>query len=103
MEAVYAFAYYGRHVEALSKRKEWFIKPEWPSYVAWWVEDDHIPAREEAAKRLEYLHDKGSTSHAFDFKSPFDATGQPIRMDPGKIQERSQVVKAFDEGNPTGL
>lgn len=103
LESVYAFAYYGRHAEALSKRKEWFIKPEWPSYVAWWVEDDHIPAREEAAKRLEHLHENGSTSYAFDFKSPFDANGQPIRMDPAKIQERSQVVKDFDESNPTGL
>ena len=99
---MYAFAYYGRHAEALSKRQDWFIKPEWPTYVAWWVENDQIPTREGACKRLEHLHDNGSTSYAFDFKTPFDAAGQPVRMDRAKIQELSQVVKAFDESNPTG-
>ncbi len=103
LESVYAFAYHGRHAEALSKRQEWFIKSEWPTYVAWWVEDDQIPTREEAAKRLEHLHENGSTPQAFDFKTPFDAAGEPIRMDPAKIREHSQAVKAFDESNPTGL
>ena len=36
LESVYAFAYYGRHAEALKKREDWFVKPEWPSVVAWW-------------------------------------------------------------------
>ncbi len=103
LESVYAFAYYGRHAEALSKREEWFRKPEWPTYVAWWVDDDHIPAREEAAAKLDQLHDQGSTPHAFDFKTPFDAEGRPWRMDRNKIRERSQVVKQFDADNPTGL
>ena len=36
LESVYAFAYYGRHAEAMKKREDWFVKPEWPSVVAWW-------------------------------------------------------------------
>ena len=36
LESVYAFAYCGRHAEALKKREDWFVKPEWPSVVAWW-------------------------------------------------------------------
>lgn len=103
LESVYAFAYYGRHAEALGKRKEWFVNPEWPTYVAWWIEDDHIPTREDASKRLEHLHDHGSTPHAFDFKTPFDYAGQPWRMDRKKIRERAEVVRKFDTDNPVGL
>ena len=103
LESVYAFAYNGRHGEALRHRAEWFKEPEWPNYVAWWVEDDHIPAREEAVGKLEHLHDHGSTPNAFNFKTPFDAAGQPWRMDRAKIRERAEVVKKFDEDNPTGL
>ena len=75
----------------------------WPSYVAWWVEDGQKPAGEDAAKRLELLHDEGSTPHAFDFKTPFDADGQPIILDRHKITDRSRAVKAFDDDNPNGL
>jgi hypothetical protein len=71
--------------------------------VAWWVEDDHIPTRQDASQRLEHLHDHGSTPHAFGFKTPFDDVGKPWRMDRGEIRERSEVVKKFDEDNPTGL
>ena len=101
LESVYAFAYYGRHAEALKNRQDWFVHPAWPTYVAWWVEDDQIPTREDACKRLEHLHDEGSTPFAFDFKTPFDAAGQPWRMDRPKIQDQSQRVKIFDESNPT--
>ncbi len=103
LESVYAFAYSGRHAEVLGKRKEWFVNPEWPTYVAWWVEDDHIPTRQDASQRLEHLHDHGSTPHAFDFKTPFDAAGQPWRMDREKIRERAEVVRKFDQDNPIGL
>ncbi|MCH8801536.1 MAG: DUF3291 domain-containing protein [Chloroflexi bacterium] len=103
LESVYAFAYNGRHFEALKKRQEWFVNPEWPSYVAWWVEDGENPTREDAGKRLEHLHDEGSTPYAFDFKTPFDSAGLPWKMDRSKIQERAKMVQAFDERNPTGL
>ena len=79
------------------------MNSEWPFYVAWGAEDDHIPTRQDASQRLEHLHDHGSTPHAFDFKTPFGDVGKPWRMDRGKIRERSEVVKKFDEDNPTGL
>jgi hypothetical protein len=80
LESVCAFAYRGLHGEALKIRSEWFVKPEWPTYVAWWVEDDHEPTREEASMKLEYLHDHGSSPLAFNFKKPFDASGQPVEL-----------------------
>ena len=85
------------------ERPPWFQTPEWPTYVAWWVDDQHIPTREEAAAKLEQLHDQGATSEAFDFKSPFDANGNPWRMDRDKIRARAEAVKKFDSDNPTGL
>lgn len=81
LESVYAFVYHGAHLEALKQRKEWFIEPEWPTYVAWWVADDHIPTWVEASDRHEYLHDNGPSFYAFDFKRPFDESGQPTVLD----------------------
>lgn len=103
LESVYAFAYNGRHMEALKQRDKWFVKPGWPTSVAWWVADGETPTREDAATRLEHLHDEGATPYAFDFKTPFDSEGQPWKIDRAKIQERAKAVKSFDEDNPTGL
>ena len=87
-------------MEALKKRSEWFVNPEWPTYVAWLVEDRETPTEEDAASRLEHFHDKGSTPHAFDFKTPFDSAGTSSNMDRSKIQEKAKTVKVFDENNP---
>ena len=81
LESVYAFAYQGKHGDALKKRREWFIEPEWPTYVAWWVEDDHVPTWEEACQRLEHLHDNGPSPFAFHFKQTFNDKGQPTKLD----------------------
>jgi hypothetical protein len=75
--SVFAFAYRGRHAEALRGRRECFKEPNWPTYAAWWVSDDHMPAWEEVAERLEHLHDHGPTPRAFSFKQAFDAAGLP--------------------------
>ena len=43
VESVYAFTYYGFHAEVLSKRDDWFVKGDWPAFVAWWIPDDETP------------------------------------------------------------
>lgn len=90
LEAVHAFAYHGIHADALRYRKEWFVKPAWPVYVAWWVADDEAPSWEEAMARLDHLHQHGATAQAFDFKSPFDFAGNPKTMGPSlsRVLER---------------
>ena len=88
LESVYAFAYRDAHGEAFHKRREWALKPEWPTYVAWWVDDDHIPTREEACQRHEHIHDHGPSAYAFGFSQPFDEKGQPGELDRHLIQER---------------
>ena len=85
LEAVFAFAYGVIHAEALRHRTEWFLKPEWPSYAAWWVADDDWPGWREANARLEHVHDHGASPAAFDFRSPFDADGCPVNLDRGRV------------------
>ncbi|NKB70530.1 MAG: DUF3291 domain-containing protein [Candidatus Latescibacteria bacterium] len=88
IESICAFAYRGAHGEAVKKRSDWAIKPAWPTYVAWWVADDHYPTHEEACQRHEYLHDHGPSPCAFNFKQPFDREGQPVELDRQLLQER---------------
>jgi hypothetical protein len=88
LESVAAYAYNGAHGEALSKRKEWFQSHSFPLYVAWWVESDDKLDPRDAAKRLDHIHQNGPTPFAFDFKRPFDAEGNPYRMDREKIRAK---------------
>jgi hypothetical protein len=93
LEAPYAFAYHGLHAEALRRRKEWFVKPEWPTYVAWWVEDDHTPTWPEAYERLESLHDQGPSPFAFSFKTPFGADGQATHLNRERVDQLVRTVR----------
>jgi hypothetical protein len=77
LDAVFAFAYQAMHAEVLRLRRNWTLPPEWPMYVAWWVADDEAPTWEEAGQRHEFLRTHGSTAYAFDFRTSFDAAGNP--------------------------
>jgi hypothetical protein len=66
------------HAEVLAEASEWLINPEWPSYVAWWVDDHHVPSWQEAWEKLALLHDNGPTAEAFNIDLAFDADGQPL-------------------------
>lgn len=99
LESVCAFAYRNAHGEAFKKRRDWFLKPEWPTYVAWWVEDDHIPTWVEACQRHEYLHDHGPSPYAFNFKQPFDAKGQSTELDRNLLDQRIAANEAPKSGS----
>ena len=95
LESVAAFSYRGLHSEALSKRAKWFAKSDHPVYVAWWVDDDddQLPNWTEAGRRLTHLHDHGPTPTAFDFKSPFDHTGTPTKLDRPTLNHHAKSVR----------
>ena len=88
LESVMAFSYSMRHGEALRMRNDWFRKPDFPGHVAWWVADDHIPTFIESTARLEQLHEAGPSAQAFNFKNPFDANGNPTRVDQALVQAK---------------
>jgi len=52
----------------------------------------HGPPVQEAAAKLEQLHDQGPTTNALDFKTPFDDNGNPWRMDRDNIRVRAKVA-----------
>ena len=81
LEPLYAYAYNGLHAEAMSKRKQWIVHGDWASHVLWWVDDDHTPTWQEACDHYDYKHDHGVSPHAFDFRHPFNADGQPVQLD----------------------
>jgi hypothetical protein len=96
LDAVFAYAYHAAHGEALRHRAEWFCKGDWPVYVAWWVDDDHIPTLREAAERNDHYHQFGSTPTAFDFKHAFDAHGNPIKIDRQRVREKASKLPEVD-------
>jgi hypothetical protein len=89
---VFAYAYNGSHSESLRHRQEWFVKGEWPAYVAWWVPDGHIPSWQEAAERLDRLYAHDPTDQAFDFKHPFDPYGNPTTIDREVARVRASLL-----------
>jgi hypothetical protein len=88
VESVFAFAYAGVHAQALRQREEWFLPPAWPTYVAWWVPDDHTPDWHEAIERHEHLHDHGPSPYAFDFTHSFDPDGHPLVLNRALVQAK---------------
>jgi hypothetical protein len=96
IESVAAFAYHGAHGEALSKRNEWFQSLGLPNYVAWWVPDGHKIDWEEGGERLDYLHANGPTAFAFNFAVPFDADGQPYKLDRQAVRAKVSVNAGGD-------
>jgi hypothetical protein len=78
LDSVAGFVYSGVHVAAMRRRHEWFVRPEWPTYVVWWVDDDVTPTWAEAIERLETLHRLGPTPAAFDLRQSFDHSGAPV-------------------------
>jgi hypothetical protein len=86
LESPMAFSYAGIHSEALKHGRDWFLKPEWPPYVLWWVDLDHTPQWSEAIARHEHLHDHRATPFAFDFKSPYDEDDRPTAVDLEKVK-----------------
>ena len=95
LESVAAFAYHGAHGEAMGKRKEWFESHSAPTYVAWWVDDVTNLSWQEAADRLDYLHEHGSTPRAFNFVKPFGADGEPRTLDAALVKSKFQANAAL--------
>ncbi len=88
LESVCAFAYRGAHMEAFKKRRQWAQEGDWPSYAAWWVDDEHVPTPGEACRRIQTLHERGPSPFAFDFKEPFDPSGRPRELDRERFHDR---------------
>lgn len=77
LESLQQFVYKSGHVETLRARKQWFERIEGPVLALWWIPVGHTPTVAEAQERLQYLKEHGPTPHAFTFRTPFAAPGEP--------------------------
>ncbi|MGD9485985.1 DUF3291 domain-containing protein [Streptomyces sp. TRM70308] len=84
LESVHAYAFSGIHLYALKNRRKWFAHLPHRLYAAWWVADDAVPTWREACDRLDLLNETGPTPEAFDFRTAFDADGNPYRLRIGR-------------------
>ncbi|MCH7760765.1 DUF3291 domain-containing protein [candidate division TA06 bacterium] len=71
VESLYEFTYKGKHDQVLERRAEWFEQQDTQAYVLFWFPAGEIPAEKEVKKRIETLHQKGATPHAFTFEERF--------------------------------
>jgi Domain of unknown function (DUF3291) len=94
LPSLMAFTYGSAHADALRHGREWFLKPEWPPLVLWWVEHDHVPTWQEAVVRHEHLHDHGPTLYAFDFKIAFDQEDRQMKIDSELVRSKTQLNSA---------
>jgi len=89
-----AFSYAGAHAEAIRHGRDWFVKPEWPPLVLWWVGHDHVPTWQEAVFKHEHLHDHGPGPLAFTFKTAFSQDGHPVTIDSELVRSKMQLNSA---------
>ncbi len=89
LESLMAYAYGGLHGEAFAKRKAWFERGAWPGTAAWWVGEDESVTWEEAHRRYELLHHRGSSPEVFNFKQAFSPDGNPYTIDRDTVKKNS--------------
>jgi len=88
LESVAAYAYHGAHGEAMARRREWFLRHDAPTYVAWWTEDAEKIDPQDAKARIDHLHKNGPTAFAFNFSKPFDANGNPCTLSQAAVKAK---------------
>jgi Domain of unknown function (DUF3291) len=80
------FAFTGRHVEIMRRRREWFARAAEATTALWWVPAGHRPTTDEAEEKIRRLRVHGPTTAAFTFRHPFpppDRAGEVARSDDG--------------------
>lgn len=73
IEALHHFTFNGLHLQAVRRRRDWFLPYGDVYLVMWWVPAGHIPTFQEGAERLDLLRLNGPTPEAFTFSAPFPA------------------------------
>lgn len=60
-----AFVYKTIHAKFMDRKAEWFEVLGEQNFVMWWIEDGHVPTRDEALARLDDLRVNGPSARAF--------------------------------------
>ncbi len=67
-EALWEYTYRSDHLRVLSRRREWFERPDGPHQAMWWVPAGHRPSVTEVMDRLARIRDHGPGPDAFTFR-----------------------------------
>ena len=70
VEALWAYAFSGVHLEAVKRSKQWF-EPESALDVMWWIPAGHRPTTEEGLAKLALVKENGPTPEGFTFRKRF--------------------------------
>jgi hypothetical protein len=82
------YVYRSAHVEIMRRRREFFEHMSEAFIVLWWVPAGHRPSIQEAISKLELLRRKGSSEHAFTFRTAFPPPHEAESRTPFDIGDR---------------
>ena len=71
VEALWEYAFRSDHLRVLSRRREWFERPDGPHQALWWVPAGHRPSLTDAMGRIARIRDHGSGPDAFTFRDKY--------------------------------
>lgn len=71
VEALVGFVFYGRHLEIMRQRRQWFHKAAEATTALWWVPRGHRPSTGEAEDRVRRLRRLGPSADNFTLRNPF--------------------------------
>ena len=71
LESFERFVYHSDHLNFIKRRMEWFEKFEKSHLALWFIPAGHLPTISEAVHKLDYLHQRGPSAEAFDFRRKF--------------------------------
>jgi hypothetical protein len=74
-EALWDFVYRSAHLDAMRRRRDWFLRHVEAYQVLWWIPAGHIPTIGEGLARLEQLKNAGPTPEAFTFRDFHEPDG----------------------------
>lgn len=60
-----AFVYKTLHAKFMDRKAEWFEVLGDQHFVMWWIEEGHLPTRQEALDKLDHLRTHGPSEDAF--------------------------------------
>jgi len=79
IDSLFHFIYKTAHAKVMQGKRDWFTQIPRSHMVLWWVEDGHIPTLDEAKEKLDLVRANGPSPEAFDFLTPFNSAGKPVK------------------------
>jgi len=90
VESLFDFVYRTSHRSIMTKRRNWFEKPDGAYQVLWWIPAGTTPTPQQGLERLRWLDHHGPSSYAFTFREKYPPPG--ISEPPQDMQPKPYCV-----------